>query len=952
MKPGKPARQRFRQVEALFQAALGVPSDDLARWLDDACGEDGDLRREVAELLSAHEEATGFLEVPSSPGHPGEEADPTALRLGAYRLVHPLGEGGTSTVYLAVRADDAYQQRVAVKVLRTSFAGLEGMGGTSGTERFRRERQILAGLDHPYIARLLDGGTTPEGTPYLVMEYVEGVPIDQYCAEHNLTVDQRLELFLRVLTAVQFAHQSLVIHRDLKPGNILVRADGVPKLLDFGIAKLLNPELAGQVDPTRADLLLLTPNYASPEQIQGRPVTTASDVYSLGILLYRLLTGQLPQAVTGLGSVQEIVEAVCTTEPRLPSRAAAGLLEGTVARRLRGDLDHILLKALAKDPAQRYPTVAALADDLERHRVGKPVSVRCGSPAYRFGKFVLRHRWRVAAAVTLVALLLTLLGHALVQQRRTTKALARAEREHDRAEAINQFLVRTLVEANPYGSAGTGGEPTVAEAMVTAEKTLGETLADQPEVAVAIRNVLGNALDGLGKYEAAESTLRAALAQQVPGLAERGELPPVDQLPADFDLAETLNSLGMVAHHQGETAAAERWMRASLALMARDDLGVRYPRGRATFLQNLAMVLRSEGEFAEAEASFLEARATLRALPGREAARDAAFVLSNLATLHNAQGEYAEAADLLRQAVDEGRALYGDHHILVGDSLHNLGYTLFALGRYDEAQEILRQALEIRRAVLGEDHPQLADTYNVLGVTARGQGDYEAAAEATRAALELRRRTLGTDHPRLVSDLNLLASILCFGGRHEAAAPYLEEARRILAAIPQPRASLVATNRSLQARVHRARGELERAETLAREALDLRIELLGENHRAVALSRSQLGEIAIARRDPERALEHFQAALRVLTETVGERSEETLRAHLGEGRCLAALGRTAEAEERLGLVVRDPPPLLLTHRSLRRDYLSALVEFYETADRGAEADRVRAALRELEETAR
>jgi serine/threonine-protein kinase len=725
-----------------------------------------------------------------------------------------------------------------------------------------------------------------------------------------------------------------------------VRQDGVPKLLDFGIAKLLNPELAGQVDPTRADLLLLTPNYASPEQIQGRPVTTASDVYSLGVLLYRLLTDAYPRPIAAGASVREIVQAVWESEPLPPSRA----VPRERARPLKGDLDAILLKALAHAPDQRYPTAAALAEELRRFQGGEPVSVRCNSRGYRLERFLRRHRWRVAAAVGLLAILLGLLAHTLVQSGRTAEALAEARRQHDRAEALNDFLIHTLVEADPYQTASARRELTMVQALIAAETTVEETLGDQPELSVAVRNLLGNALDVLGEYAVAERSLKAALELQLPGVAAAEELPPVETLPSSLDLAETLNHLGLLAHHQGQEEAAERWLRTSVGLMERRELGDEHPHPKAVYNQNLALVLRARGAFEEAETRLLEARAVLLALPTRDAARDAAFVLSNLATLHNARGDYAASVDLLRQAIEEGRRLHGSrgkHPILVGDALHNLGYTLYVLGRYDEAEAALEEALQIRRAVLGDAHPMLADTYNVRGAVARAEGKYADAAAAFRASLELVRAALGPGHPRLVVDLHQLGLALCLEGAIEEAAPYLEEARQILEAAENPRVSHVASNRSVRARWHMLRGEWETAEGLAREALELRRELLGNEHRAVALSRIQLGEIACRRGDHGRALEAFETALGILSAAVGEESSETLQARLGQGRCLTTLGRHDEAEERLALVLYDPPPVLTQHQPLRRDFLNALVELYEAAGKSSDAERVRTALEAL-----
>jgi len=400
------------------------------------------------------------------PGAPGDDVGP---RVGTYRLVRELGQGGMGAVYLAVRDDDAFHKRVAVKVLK------RGMDTEAIVRRFRTERQILAGLDHPNIARLLDGGTTADGRPYLVMEYVDGAPLVEFAESRQLDTTARLDLFLQVAAAVQYAHQNLVIHRDLKPANVLVTHDGVPKLLDFGIAKLLNPEMAGQtLAPTAAGLQLMTPEYASPEQVRGETVTTATDVYSLGVLLYELLTGRRPYRLTSR-AVADIARAVAEAEPVRPSVAVAEppAADGPVTtrpgtrppapgdtqrrrRRLEGDLDNIVLKALSKEPARRYASVDQFAEDVRRHLAGLPVLARHDTLGYRASKFVRRHRGAVtAAAAVFLALVAGLVG--IAWQARVARAeRLRAEQRFDDLRALaNAFLfdiegaIRDLAGSTP-----------------------------------------------------------------------------------------------------------------------------------------------------------------------------------------------------------------------------------------------------------------------------------------------------------------------------------------------------------------------------------------------------------------------------------------------------------------------------------------------------------------------
>ncbi|MCP4661395.1 MAG: serine/threonine protein kinase, partial [bacterium] len=401
--------ERWRQILELLEGALGQAPGDREAFLDERCASDTALRGQVEDLLEADKEAAGFMRDPLVPVHgaislPTAAGSPGRDLVGPYRLLRRIGQGGMSTVYLAVRGDDEYHRRVAVKIVR------QGVEGEERLHRFRTERQILASLDHPSIARLYDGGTTDQGTPYFVMEYVEGLPVDEYCDRYCLSVRERLELFRKVCSAVHYAHQNLVVHRDLKPSNILVNADGVPKLLDFGIAKLLNPELSFHPEPTATWVRMMTPHYASPEQVRGKMITTASDVYSLGVLLYELLTGHLPHLFNER-SPQEIEQLLTEVEPARPSavvgreeaasgtsralgsqRHVCGMRPEQLRRRLSGDLDTIVLMALRQEPQRRYTSVQQFSEDVRRHLAGLPVMARKATPAYRIRKFLRRNR--------------------------------------------------------------------------------------------------------------------------------------------------------------------------------------------------------------------------------------------------------------------------------------------------------------------------------------------------------------------------------------------------------------------------------------------------------------------------------------------------------------------------------------------------------------------------------
>lgn len=427
--------ENWERIQSLFLEALDLPPEERSAFLDTACGGDSELRREVESLI-AHDSADEHLiadALKNTEESLFESEDVTGARLGPWRVLQEIGRGGMGAVYLAARDDDEFQKRVAIKVVKG------GMDTAEVLDRFRRERQILAHLDYPYIARLIDGGSTSHGRPFLVMEYVEGRTIDAYCREEELDVEARCRLFLKVCAAVSYAHRNLVIHRDLKPGNILVAADGSPKLLDFGVAKLLDPELDSGPTHTISGGRLLTPEYASPEQVRGQLVGTASDVYALGAILFELLTGVKAQHVDS-HSPAELEKAICDREVQPPS-SCIGASDASLSRRLSGDLDNIVLMAMRKEPALRYSSVDLLAQDISRHLEGRPVTARAPSAGYRFGKFARRNRiWLAAASLATVSLVVGTWASVTAARQARSERRRAEDRLSQTVELVNHAL--------------------------------------------------------------------------------------------------------------------------------------------------------------------------------------------------------------------------------------------------------------------------------------------------------------------------------------------------------------------------------------------------------------------------------------------------------------------------------------------------------------------------------
>ena len=495
---------RWQKIDGILKSALELPAAECSAFLEQACAGDESLRHEVERLIKSDAEASSFLDTPVFEDAAGLLKEKEALSLagqsiGPYKIIREIGHGGMGTVYLAMRSDDHYSKQVAIKLIG------RGMDTREILSRFRHERQILANLEHPNIARLLDGGTARDGLPYFVMEYIEGQPIDQYCDAKKLPVTERLKLFRTVCAAVHYAHQNLVIHRDIKPGNILVTAEGTSKLLDFGIAKLLNTELTEQTIPmTAAAMRPMTPDYASPEQVRGQQITTASDIYSLGVLLYELLTGQRPYHLKST-SPQEIERIICEQEPERPSDLIeeAGLTIEAKKKRaqsdflnpklLRGDLDNIVLKAMRKEPGRRYTSAEQFSEDLRRHLEGLPVIARKDTFKYRAGKFVKRHKSGVVAAALIALALLAGVITTLWQARNASAQRARAERRfNDVRRLANSFMfeVHDAVKDLPGSTPARG---LIVRRALEYLDTLAEEAVDDPllqsELATAYQKV-------------------------------------------------------------------------------------------------------------------------------------------------------------------------------------------------------------------------------------------------------------------------------------------------------------------------------------------------------------------------------------------------------------------------------------------------------------------------------
>jgi serine/threonine-protein kinase len=851
----------WQRIQDLFSTALDQPAVEREAFVRNAA-EDSVIADAVVALLSAHDRPgrlDGIVERTSA-----GLLEPEPESVGAYRIVRLLGRGGMGSVYLAERADGQFEHRVALKVLRSDRSG------EAWRRRFLTERQILAQLVHTNIAWLLDGNVTETGSPYLVMEYVEGLPILEYCDQHRLTIEQRLALFLDVCAAVGYAHRKLIVHRDLKPGNILVTNTGVAKLLDFGIAKLLDPDPALAHDSTVTGMRLMTPDYASPEQVRGERVGTASDVYQLGLLLYELLAGRRPYRVAGR-SPNEIEREILSADPPRPSNAItlpsasddhatrdAGDLaraRGTTAPRLgkllSGDLDQIVLKSLRKEPEQRYGSATEFGDDVRRHLDGRPVLARRGTRRYRASRFVRRHRVGVAAAlllaVTIGAGILGTLWQAA--KAREQASIAALERDRARLEAEKANRIATFL-TDLFDVAGEGDVRTdtlrLLPVLERGARRVREELADQPEVLSAALVTISDLYEKLGRYEEAREYAEAALAERRAAL------------PSDHpDIGEALDNLTGLridlgelteAATTGEEAVALR--RANLAATPDDST----TRARAaTSMHNLAVILWRQRQLERADSLESEAIA-LYALMGDSSSNALANSLDVLGVVRQDQGRPDDAVEFARKALDIRRSNVEAPHFLLAVGMNNVATALLAAKRPEEAEPLLVESLAMRRELLGDEHPQVANAIHNLGALYKDLGrDAEAIANYT-TALEMRRRLLGSTH------LDVALSLSSMG------------------------------------LLHHERGHYAEALPLFREALPLWRRGLGERHGVSLRTQGFIGDCLAHLNRFEEAERELLPALEGMLEFVGDSHSETRRVKRFLEAMYTAWGRPAEAE--------------------------------------------------------
>lgn len=885
--------ERWLLIKNTFQAARALEGGAREVYLSDSCGDDQALRDEVEHLLSSYDEAGDFLSEPAALG----EEEPAAPndRIGPYVISKRLAEGGMGTVYLAVRDDDVFRKVVALKLVR------EGLYDEATEKRFRQERHILARLQHPNIAAVLDGGSTAKERPYLVMEYVEGRPVDVFCDERSLSVRERVSLFRKVCDAVQYAHQNLVVHRDIKPTNLLVTPDGTPKLLDFGIAKLLatSPEPSDgslSSSPPRAarnetmwtqastQLGVMTPAYASPEQVRGEVLTTSTDIYSLGVVFYQLLTGHLP--IDPGSSENEWARVISETQPKKPSQVREH--DHSFSADLRGDLDSIAMKALAKDTEDRYASAQQLSEDLERFVQGFPVAAHPDTLRYRVAKLVRRHVLAVSAAATIGALLVasSLVTFALYRRaeearRQAVEAQLEAEESARTADEVSEFLVGIFEVSDP--NQARGNTITTRELLDKGAATIEEQLSSEPVVQARLMESLGRVHRNLGLYDEARALLTQALQVRRRELGEE-----------HLDVADGLHALGGLYLDMGEPEQAlpplERALEIRERTLGRDHVDV------AIALSDISFALNIGGEHerarsiaADAVSIFERTDVTVPQYP---------LALNNLARAYQSTGDIAAAVPIMERAHAIFEQSRPEGHPDVARSLNNLGAAYYRLGDYASSLGTFERALVAMERVLGSDHPNIGVLANNIALVAKRDGDLEKAKALYERSIAIHENSVGTENSDLAGTITNLANVNRELGELDKAVEQHERAARMVETNGGPR-SLLGTILVHLGSTMLERGDEQKARRLLERGLEIAEQESGSAHVAVASALTPLARL-------DRRQGRLETAERRLDRAYAIVDRELSNAHDSRIECLvewallrAASGDIVGSEEKL-----------------------------------------------------
>ncbi len=749
-------KQRLLKTKELFDFALDMHISQREKFLDEKCKGDDELKNEILSLLESFENNDDFLEKPLEVDLESSESlkdHYIGKQIGRYVIDSEAGFGGMGIVYAGYRNDKEFEQKVAIKILK------HGITSDYLLKRFQIERQTLANLQHRFIAKLLDGGSTDEGLPYLVMEFIEGIPITKYCEKNKLSINDRLELFIKVCLAVQYAHQNLTIHRDIKPGNILVVEDGTPKLLDFGIAKLIDEDLIEDDGGlTKTGIWHLTPEYSSPEQINGERITTASDIYSLGVLLYKILTGEQPYKITSSSpiAISKIIKEENVTKPSDKVKVTSNINHEKIYNQLKGDLDNIILKAMDKDPERRYASVEQFSEDLKRYLIGLPVIAQKDTATYRLKKFINRHKVGVSSSIGFAILLIISLIAISWQANVASKERDNAKVEAQKAEEVNSFLQSMLSSVDP---SEIGRDVKVYDILEKAADDIETNLKDQPEVEASLRSTLGNTYVNLGEYDKAKPFLDKALAINIKIYGDESK-----------ETAYSLHDLGLYFDWVGDYKKADSIYSRSIKILRKV---LEQPTKQfSNVLNDQALIKMYYGKNDAAKKLFNEALDVALQSHG-EKDKNTAVIMNNLALNYTDAGDLDKAEKYYKKSLAINIELLGENRPEVGTIYNNLAYLYSRKKDYKLAEEYLEKSYKLKLNLKGKDHPDVGLALNNLGVINIRMGNYDKAEKYQLDALKQYRKTLASDHPYIALSQYWLGKIYLEKNKFSIAEDYL-----------------------------------------------------------------------------------------------------------------------------------------------------------------------------------
>ena len=932
----------YQRAKALIVQALDLPTTERESFVVNECGSDHRLRTEVLSLLAQHASPADIVEsgVLSIDVNDVIEDRWIGQSVGAWTIEERIGTGGMAAVFRARRADESFDQTVAVKVMAAQLVS------PSAISRFRAERQILADLDHPFIAKLVDGGTTSENLPYLVMELISGPPLDVYCDNQRIDLAGRLELFRNVCQAVHHAHRNLVVHRDLKPSNILVGSNGDPKLLDFGIAKFLPGNATpGSPTDTQTGFQVMTPEYASPEQVLGNPISISTDIYALGVILFRLLTGRSPYG-KARSDLQQLREAIIEGKVKRASDMVASTMysiepdtaDGHEAlaiyrsttldrlrRSLRGDLDLIIAKCLQIEPDRRYGTALELSDDIGRYLQNRPIVARGDEWTYRFSKFVRRNYRELIVGFAALALIV---GLSVVYAANLARERDLARREAGKSSAVVRFISSIFERADPASSPNR--DVTVREVLDRGAERIDGELAGQHEVQAALLKVIGRVYVDIGMYEAGLQSLMKGL-----DLLEQGVHAPADLADAHYmvanalwrrkryenseihirksiglleslpnadvsALAQSLHQLGIILRETVRYQEADEALRRADALYASAN-----DPDRAVTLRSLGLLMQERDQLDDAERFFRASLASERKAHG-DAHADVAEALSLLSQLLKIRTRYDEALKSYEELLRVGVAAFGDRpHPYIAETLSELGELNRMMGNYAEAERRQVKALAMRTE-LGELGPfEMARSQLMLGRLVHDQGRLVDAERYYRESLRLHREAVGPEHAKGPIHLNSMSWVLYDQGKHEAAERWARESVALAEKLRGKDTKDVAYGRMHLGRALHRQGKLREAESEMEEALRIGLIVFKEEVVFTSSARRILAEILVDMGEVEAAEVHATKALATVKAISGAKSERLAGIWAVMGRIENARGNTKRARELLQAAIDD-----------------------------------------------